>query len=127
MHLTFKIIAVTLLMLPQFIFSQSQEFIFEDEELESRFYTLTNEIRCPKCTSGSIASSNAPIAEDLKRKVYEQILSGKTNDEIKAYIVDRYGEFADYRPSFDSWNLFLWLGPGFFLLIFGYLFFRHQN
>jgi len=117
-------LVIAMLILPQTVFSQSQEFLFTNAEQENRFYALTNEIRCPKCTSGSIASSNAPIAEDLKRKVYEQILSGKTDDEIKSYIVERYGEFADYRPSFSSWNLFLWLAPGFFLLIFGFLFFR---
>lgn len=118
---------MTLLLSPQTLFSQSQEFKFASIEYEDRFYALTNEIRCPKCTSGSIASSNAPIAEDLKRKVYEQIVNGKTDEEIKAYIVDRYGEFADFRPSFVKWNLFLWFAPAVFLIIFGFLFFRHQN
>ena len=56
---------------------------FEDQQQEDRFYRLINETRCPKCTSGSIASSNAPVSRDLKQKIYELILAGTSDEEIK--------------------------------------------
>ena len=56
---------------------------FEDSIQEKRFYSLISEIRCPKCTSGSIASSDVPVSRDLKNKVYELVLDGSTDAEIK--------------------------------------------
>ena len=56
---------------------------FEDTMQEKRFYSLISEIRCPKCTSGSIASSDVPVSRDLKNKVYELIIGGSTDAEIK--------------------------------------------
>ena len=60
-------------------------FIFNSNEDEARYYEIINEIRCPKCTSGSLSSSNAPISEDLKRKIYELIQEGRSDKEIKDY------------------------------------------
>ena len=57
---------------------------FEDIAQEKRFYSLISEIRCPKCTSGSIASSDAPVSRDLKNKVYDLIIDGSSDDEIKS-------------------------------------------
>ena len=59
---------------------------FDDTLQEKRFYSLISEIRCPKCTSGSIASSDVPVSRDLKNKVYELIISGSSDQEIKAYV-----------------------------------------
>ena len=59
---------------------------FEDSLQEKRFYSLISEMRCPKCTSGSIASSDAPISRDLKNKVYELVLAGSSDEEIKTYV-----------------------------------------
>ena len=66
---------------------------FENSLQEKRFYSLISEIRCPKCTSGSIASSDAPVSRDLKNKVYQLILEGSTDDEIKKYVSERFGTF----------------------------------
>lgn len=84
---------------------------FESSQQEKRFYLLISEIRCPKCTSGSIASSDAPVSRDLKNKVYELVLSGATDQEIKFYVSDRFGDFSDYRPSMEGANYFLWFSP----------------
>ena len=84
---------------------------FNDSLQEKRFYALISEIRCPKCTSGSIASSDAPVSRDLKNKVYELVLSGATDQEIKFYVSDRFGDFSDYRPSMEGANYFLWFSP----------------
>ena len=91
-------------------------FIFNSDEDEDRYYEIINEIRCPTCTSGSLASSNAPISEDLKRKIYELIQEGSSDKEIKDYVVQRYGKDSLYEPDFSE-NLFLWLSPVVFLVL----------
>jgi cytochrome c-type biogenesis protein CcmH len=91
-------------------------FIFNSYGDEARYYEIINEIRCPKCTSGSLSSSNAPISEDLKRKIYELIQEGRSDKEIKDYVVQRYGKDSLYEPDFSE-NLFLWLSPAVFLII----------
>tara|TARA_Y100000768_G_scaffold196442_1_gene147625 strand:+ start:479 stop:847 length:369 start_codon:yes stop_codon:yes gene_type:complete len=93
-------------------------FIFNSDDDEARYYEIINEIRCPKCTSGSLSSSNAPISEDLKRKIYELIQEGRSDREIKNYIVQRYGKDSLYEPDFSE-NLFLWLSPAVFLILIG--------
>jgi cytochrome c-type biogenesis protein CcmH len=90
---------------------------FQDSMQEKRFYSLISEIRCPKCTSGSIASSDVPVSRDLKNKVYELILDGLTDAEIKKYVSERFGSFSDYRPALEGSNYFLWFGPFIFLAI----------
>ena len=88
---------------------------FEDSLQEKRFYSLISEIRCPKCTSGSIASSDAPVSRDLKNKVYELVLDGSTDQEIKTYVSERFGDFSDYRPALEGSDYLLWFGPFMFL------------
>jgi len=96
---------------------------FEDSLQEKRFYSLISEIRCPKCTSGSIASSDAPVSRDLKNKVYELVLDGSTDKEIKTYVSDRFGDFSDYRPALEGSNYLLWFGPFIFLALMLAIFF----
>ena len=90
---------------------------FEDPLQEKRFYSLISEIRCPKCTSGSIASSDVPVSRDIKNKVYELVLDGSTDKEIKTYVSERFGDFSDYRPAFEGSNYPLWFGPFIFLAL----------
>ena len=96
---------------------------FEDSLQEKRFYSLISEIRCPKCTSGSIASSDAPVSRDLKNKVYELVLDGSTDTEIKTYVSERFGDFSDYRPALEGSNYLLWFGPFIFLALMLAIFF----
>ena len=96
---------------------------FEDSMQEKRFYSLISEIRCPKCTSGSIASSDVPVSRDLKNKVYELILDGSTDAEIKKYVSERFGSFSNYRPALEGSNYFLWFGPFIFLALMIVIFF----
>ena len=90
---------------------------FENSFQEKRFYELISEIRCPKCTSGSIASSDVPVARDLKKKVYQLVLDGSTDEEIKQYVSESFGDFSDYRPALRGANYFLWFGPFIFLAL----------
>tara|TARA_Y100001970_G_scaffold48531_1_gene61494 strand:+ start:5064 stop:5399 length:336 start_codon:yes stop_codon:yes gene_type:complete len=90
---------------------------FENEEDEIRFNILVKEIRCPKCTSGSLSSSNAPISQDLKLKIVEMIKEDKSDEEIKEYISTRFGIDSLYEPGLTKDTYFLWFAP-FLLLIF---------
>ena len=100
---------------------------FEDTTQEKRFYSLISEIRCPKCTSGSIASSDAPVARDMKDKAHELIVTGSSDEEIKIYIAERFGNFSNYRPPMEGVNYFLWFGPFlFFGLLFSLFFFTKR-
>jgi cytochrome c-type biogenesis protein CcmH len=100
---------------------------FDNSVEEKRFYSLISEIRCPKCTSGSIASSDVPVSRDLKQKVYELILAGSTDKEIKAYVTDRFGASSDYKPAFEGANYLLWFGPFIFLGILILIFFSNRR
>ena len=93
-----------------------QEYAFEEEVQEERFKQLTYELRCPKCTSGNIAGSDAPIAVDLRQEVYEQILEGRSDQEILDFMSSRYGDFILYRPRLTAGTIVLWFGPALLLL-----------
>ncbi len=101
-----------------FINSLSAETVykFNTAKDEQRFYLLIKEVRCPKCTSGSLASSNAPVSEDLKRKIAEFINNGKTDEEILTYITQRFGMESSYDPGFSKETSILWLSPIFLLI-----------
>ena len=90
---------------------------FQNAEDEIRFNTLVKEIRCPKCTSGSLASSNAPISQDLKLKIVEMINQNKSDEEIKEYVSTRFGVDSLYDPVFTEDTYFLWFAPFMLLLI----------
>ena len=100
---------------------------FEDQQQEDRFYRLINETRCPKCTSGSIASSNAPVSRDLKQKIYELILAGTSDEEIKNYISERFGASSSYKPAVKGMNYFLWFGPFIFLSLIVLIFYFNKR
>jgi len=89
---------------------------FDNEVDELRFHSLLGELRCPKCQNQSLADSDAPIAHDLREKVYALLQDGKSDQEIRDYLITRYGEFISYRPAMKGSNWLLWLGPLFLLL-----------
>ncbi len=89
---------------------------FRDAAEEERFRALTAELRCVMCQNQSLADSNAGIAGDLRREVLDLMQSGKTDDEIKAFLVERYTDFVLYNPPMRPDTLLLWLGPGVILL-----------
>ena len=109
-------ILLSFLLLSTSAFNQ-MVYVFEDSLQEKRFYSLISEIRCPKCTSGSIASSDVPVSRDLKNKVYELVLSGSSDAEIKKYVSERFGNFSNYRPALEGSNYLLWFGPFIFLAL----------
>ena len=64
--------------------------------MNARFTELAVNLRCPKCQNQDLADSNAPVASDMRQKIYEQLKAGKTDDEVVQYMVDRYGDFVKY-------------------------------
>ena len=100
---------------------------FDNAEDEKRFYSLIKEIRCPKCTSGSLASSNAPVSEDIKSKIIELIKEGKSNQEIKEFVSDRFGSQVLYNPGLNKDTYFLWFAPGLFLIMILLIFFFRKK
>ncbi len=90
----------------------------EDPKVESRLTAIAEELRCLVCQNESLIASRADLAMDLKRQVREQIKAGKSDQEIRDYMVARYGDFVLYRPPVKRTTLLLWAGP-FALLIAG--------
>jgi len=95
------------------------QFTSRTEEL--RFHRLTAELRCVMCQNQSLADSNAQIARDLRREVLELMRQGKSDSEIKEFLVARYGEFVLYRPQVESKTWLLWFGPALVLLAGGFI------
>ncbi|GAB6196614.1 cytochrome c-type biogenesis protein [Lysobacter xanthus] len=89
---------------------------FRDTLEETRFRALTHELRCVMCQNQTIADSDAQIAVDLRREILALIRDGRSDDEIRRFLVDRYGEFVLYRPAVSPATWLLWFGP---LLVLG--------
>jgi cytochrome c-type biogenesis protein CcmH len=82
-----------------------------DLEVENRFKVLGHELRCLVCQNQTLADSNAELARDLRTEVEAQIRQGKSDSQIKSYLVERYGDFVLYKPELKSSTWLLWGGP----------------
>jgi cytochrome c-type biogenesis protein CcmH len=87
----------------------------ENPVAEARLKHLAVELRCLVCQNQTLADSNAPLAEDLRREVREMIAKNMTDQQIIDFLVSRYGDFVLYRPPWKATTTLLWLGP--FLLL----------
>lgn len=106
------LLILALFLLPALCAAQAiQPLPFRDHAEEVRFQHLSAELRCPMCQNETLADSNAPIAHDLRRQVFEMMQAGKSDDEIKAYLVDRYSQFVLYKPPVEPSTWLLWFGP----------------
>ena len=90
---------------------------FDDPAKQEQYLRMTHELRCMQCLNTSIADSQVDLAADLRREVHDLVAQGKSDDEIRKYMVDRYGEFILFRPLTNARNMWLWLAPGIFLVI----------
>ena len=91
--------------------------VLADEALDARLKSLETQLRCLVCQNETLAESAAPLAEDLRKEVRELAVAGKSDDDIRAYLVARYGDFVLYKPPVKPVTYVLWFGP--FLLLFG--------
>ncbi|MGV7185953.1 cytochrome c-type biogenesis protein [Xanthomonas axonopodis] len=112
---------LTLLLLPWLAFAQPVgdpvPLRYASAEEEARFHALTAELRCVQCQNQSLADSNAQIAQDLRREVLALMHQGRSDAQIRQFLVARYGEFVLYRPRVESRTWLLWFGPLLMLLL----------
>ena len=90
----------------------------QDPNLEKRVAALADELRCLVCQNQTLADSNAPLAQDLRNQIREQLAKGASESEVREFMVARYGDFVLYKPPFKASTAALWLGP-FALLLAG--------
>ena len=123
-HHAFKrlCLGMLLMMLSLFAFAQSQPITsaqpiqFRDAAEEKRFRALTEELRCVMCQNQSLADSNALIAQDLRQEILRMMRDGKSNEQIKQFLVARYSDFVLYKPQVKPMTWLLWFGPGLLLV-----------
>jgi len=94
-----------------------EPLLFANPQQQERFNKLTEELRCLVCQNQNLADSDAPLAHDLRREVHEMVLAGRTNEQIKEFLVTRYGDFVLYRPPVQKNTYLLWLAPLVLLLM----------
>ncbi|MEA3303434.1 MAG: cytochrome c-type biogenesis protein [Pseudomonadota bacterium] len=116
-RLAYQLPLLLLVLLSAPLYAVFETYTFETPEQERIYKKLTEELRCLVCQNQNIAGSNAELAQDLRKKAYEQVKQGKSENEVKTWMVDRYGDFVLYSPPVKGTTMFLWAGPLIFLLI----------
>ena len=113
----------TLLILACWLFMSSAYSLdarepLSDPKQQALYEQLTEEVRCLVCQNQTIGGSNAPLAADLRREIHEMVAAGQSEQELKLFLTDRYGDFVLYKPRYGGPAALLWVAPG-LLLIFG--------
>jgi cytochrome c-type biogenesis protein CcmH len=108
--------ALLLFVLPAAPGAQAAEGAAEDPQLEARVQRVTSELRCLVCQNQTIADSHADLAKDLREQARAMLAAGKSEAEVRQFMVARYGDFVLYRPPFKASTLLLWIGPFVLLL-----------
>jgi len=88
-----------------------------DPRLQARYESLTHELRCMQCQNESLADSPVDLAADLRHEVRDMLLAGKSDDEVRAWMAARYGDFILFRPRYSLRNAWLWGAPAALLLV----------
>jgi len=112
-----KWLVLIVLLMPSLAWAGEAKLLAEDPVAETRLKHLAIELRCLVCQNQTLADSNAPLAEDLRREVREMIAKNMSDQEIIDFLVQRYGDFVLYRPPWKASTTLLWIGP--FLLLIG--------
>lgn len=106
------------------VFAGEAKPLAEDPVVERRLNAIAQELRCLVCQNESLAASRADLAIDLRREIRGMIRAGKTDEEIMAFLTDRYGDFVRYRPPLKASTIALWFGPFVLLALALYVFVR---
>ena len=110
-------IVLAILLLASLPLAAQEPLGFDDPAQEARYKALTEELRCTVCQNQNLADSDAPLAQDLRREIHKMMTAGRSDAEIKTFLVERYGDFVLYRPPMQGNTLALWAIPG--VLLFG--------
>lgn len=113
-----RIVAALLLLLLSLapLHAVTPDEVLDDPALETRARALSAELRCMVCQNQSIDDSDAPLARDLRILLRERLVAGDSDEEVIAFLVDRYGEFILLRPQFNLKTALLWLAPAILLV-----------
>lgn len=84
--------------------------------IEAKMMEIASELRCVVCQNQTVADSHADLAGDLRQQIRDQLAAGKTPDQVRGFMTDRYGDFVLYKPPFSARTALLWIGPGLLLL-----------
>ncbi len=103
--------ALALLAVPAWAATEAQPAA-PNPEIEARMMDVASELRCLVCQNQTIADSHADLASDLRQQIREMLAKGMTEDQIRRYMTDRYGDFVLYKPPFETRTALLWIGPG---------------
>jgi cytochrome c-type biogenesis protein CcmH len=114
-----KALVALLMALAAFVPVHAKEAVpmADDPVTEQRLLVISEEMRCLVCQNESLAGSRSELANDLRAQIREQIRQGKTDEQIREYMVSRYGDFVLYRPPMKASTVLLWVGP--FLILAG--------
>ena len=109
------VLLMLVIAMPGEVVAEDARPLAENPQAEARLKALAVELRCLVCQNQTLADSNAPLAEDLRREVREMIAKNMSDQEIIDFLVERYGDFVLYRPPLRTTTTLLWVGP--FLLL----------
>jgi cytochrome c-type biogenesis protein CcmH len=120
-------LAMSIIAAPVCAIAVQPDEVLADPAQEARARALSAQLRCMVCQNQSIDDSDAELARDLRLLVRERIVAGDSDEQVIAYLVDRYGEFVLLKPLFTGRNLMLWATPFAVLLIGGVTFFAYTR
>lgn len=120
------IAGVLALILSASVMATQENYAFETEQQRADFKRLTAELRCPMCQNQNIADSDAMIAHDMRRKVYQLITQGNDHDQVIDFMKQRYGDFVHYQPPVTNTTIWLWVLPFAVLFVGGWIIIRRQ-
>ena len=109
-----KLISIFFILFSSFGFAANDSYDIANED---RLKNLSRELRCLVCQNQTLSESNAPLAEDLRREIRVLFTKGMSDEDIKTYLVERYGDFVLYSPPFESKTIVLWLAPAILLVL----------
>lgn len=109
-----KLISICFILFSSLGFAASDSYDIANED---RLKNLSRELRCLVCQNQTLSESNAPLAEDLRREIRLLFTKGMSDEDIKTYLVERYGDFVLYSPPFESKTIVLWLAPAILLVL----------
>lgn len=104
-------------LLSSILYAAEESYQFDDPVKQQLFLDLTQELRCPMCQNQNIADSDAMIAHDLRRKVFELLQQGYSRTEVVDYMKTRYGDFVSYQPPVTPLTVWLWVLPILFVVV----------
>ena len=119
-----KRLFILVLLLANTVFAGDAKPLTDDPVIEARLKAMSSELRCLVCQNTTLADSTAPLAEDLRKEIREQLRAGKSDQEVIDYLVARYGDFVRYRPPVNNETALLWFGPFVLLIIGGFVLYR---